>query len=161
MTQPVQRPHALFPDLRRRKFNFQLMLLFDSLASLYLPLAVASQTPTLSRRGKRGKNTHIRHRNLRQINLILPMPITQSILHPLPTINRHLQPLNVPIPPHLKINTDPPINRVLRRKDIQIRDPHLDNLRQELTRLLVMRDAHFDRVSGIQLATDAGREGRV
>jgi hypothetical protein len=24
-----------------------------------------------------------------------------------------------------------------------------------------MRDAHFDRVSGIQLATDAGREGRV
>lgn len=106
--------------------------------------------------------------NLRQINLVAPMLVAQPVLHPgrlrrTPRGTRHLfEVLNAAVPIHLEVNADPAVEREIREVQAHVRDARLDNLADNLIRLLIVRDPDLDAValSGDGLS-NAHRQGPV
>lgn len=83
--------------------------------------------------------------NLRQVDLVAAVAIAQSVLDPLPARRRPLllrQPLELldrPVPFHLQVHAYPAVQRQVGEVQAHVGHPRLDDLGEQLVRLLVVR----------------------
>lgn len=108
--------------------------------------------------------THIRlHRHLRQINLVRQMLVRHAILAPAGPLAGfdHLdQARDVPVVSHLQVHAEAPVEGRARAVDVQVGQPDLDDARELVARLLVVRDPHPVLVLVGDEGPDRERHGR-
>lgn len=100
--------------------------------------------------------------HLRQVDLVDTLRVTQPILLSVGLLvlpsRVLLQLLQVPIPRHLEVDTDPTVQRKGGEIEMQIRNTGLDNHGYDPVRLLVVRDPDLGRMPGRNEALDTRRE---